>query len=190
LIGPTRRQVLGWALAVPGLGCQRKGPAAGSGAAPPAATAPPEAAARLGPAAYSALAAAVDRILPGEGGSREAGAIAFIDAQLGSRLLAPALPLFQQAGRMLDAYARRRHGADFAALQADQKDAILEELAHGRIPVKAFPQKEFFVLLHTLTLEGTLSDPVHGGNQGGVGWAAVGFVAPPLRHPAGGKHGG
>ena len=42
--------------------------------------------------------------------------------------------------------------------------------------------------LHTLVLEGFLSDPVHGGNDGMIGWRAVGFPEPHLRKP-GGLHG-
>ena len=44
------------------------------------------------------------------------------------------------------------------------------------------PEEAVFRALHTLTLEGYLSDPVHGGNDGETGWKAIGFSAPHLRH--------
>jgi gluconate 2-dehydrogenase gamma chain len=136
------------------------------------------------------LDAAAARILPSDDGpgAREAKVGRFIERQLEGdlRLLRPA---FDQLARLLDVWSRRSFKAGFAALPAAQQDAVLDQLAHGTIPVRGFPQAELFRALHTLALEGFLSDPVHGGNDGQVGWRAVGFPEPHLRKPGGPHHG-
>ena len=59
-----------------------------------------------------------------------------------------------------------------------------DAFARGQIPTKSYPQREVFLALHALTLEGFLSDPVHGGNANQAGWRAIRFAAPE-RHPHG-----
>jgi Gluconate 2-dehydrogenase subunit 3 len=135
------------------------------------------------------LEAAAARILPSEDGpgAREAKVGRFIDRQLqgGLERLRPA---FDQLARLLDLWSRKSFGKAFPALAPADQDLLLGQLARGEIPVRGFPQQAMFRGLHTLTLEGFLSDPVHGGNDGEVGWRAIGFPEPHLRKP-GGRHG-
>jgi hypothetical protein len=135
------------------------------------------------------LDAAAARILPSEDGpgAREAKVGRFIDRQLQGSLSA-LRPAFEQLARLLDLWSRKSFGKAFTALAPADQDAVLGQLARGEIPVRGFPQEAMFRGLHTLTLEGFLSDPVHGGNEGEVGWRSIGFPEPHLRRP-GGRHG-
>jgi len=114
--------------------------------------------------------------------------IAFIDAQLATPALAPAVQAIRALARLLDELARRRHGQAFAEAPAAAQDALLAGLSAGKLPVERFPQREAFKVLHTLTLEGFLCDPRHGGNADEVGWRAIGFAAPHLRFPGDPHH--
>ena len=76
----------------------------------------------------------------------------------------------------------KRFGKDFVELAHEQQDLILDNLARGRIPVRGVPQEALFRGLHSLTLEGFLCDPVHGGNDAEIGWRSIGFPTPHLRH--------
>ena len=135
------------------------------------------------------LEAAAARILPSDGGpgAREAKVGRFIARQL-EGALSPVRPAFEQLARLLDLWSQKSFGKGFTLLAAPDQDAVLGQLAQGQIPVRGFPQETMFRGLHTLTLEGFLSDPVHGGNDGEVGWRAIGFPEPHLRKP-GGAHG-
>ena len=72
-------------------------------------------------------------------------------------------PAFDQLARLLDLWSRKSSGQAFVALLPEGQDSVLEQLAHGQIPIRGFPQEAMFRALHTLVLEGFLSDPVHGG---------------------------
>ena len=172
---PSRRTLLRWSaltglsLALPGKGraaAEEAGASTGSLDAPTLRT----------------LDAATARILPsGDGpGAREAKVLRFIDLQVAGPLqrLRPALVA---GASVLDQWGRKRHALPFAEVEPAAQDRILGELSRGEIPAPGFPQREVFRLLHTLTLEGFLSDPVHGGNHQQVGWRALGFHAPHRR---------
>ena len=102
----------------------------------------------------------------------------------------------------LEAYAQELYGEGFAALAPDQQEQILRDLENG-IPENfagasiystmvsrmgtgqesaieeagnvAVGAEAFFQLLHSYTLAGFFSDPVHGGNRDMVGWKLIGF---------------
>jgi len=133
------------------------------------------------------LEAAASRILPSDDGpgAREAKAGRFIARQLEGSL-SSLRPAFEQLARLLDLWSRKSYGKGFAMLGAADQDAVLGQLARGQIPVLGLPQEALFRGLHTLTLEAFLSDPIHGGNEGEVGWRAIGFPEPHLRRPGGG----
>jgi hypothetical protein len=180
LARPSRRQVLGWtAMAAALAGCRatESPPPASPDAAPLAPPWPRN----LPDDAREVVAAMAERILPSDAGpgAREARVIDFIDAQLGTPELAALRPLVLAGARLVDRWAHTEHHARFVALDGAGKDAVLDALAHGRISVEpalaSFPQAGFFGLVHTLTVEGFLADPRHGGNADGVGWRAIGF---------------
>ena len=115
------------------------------------------------------LRAVAARILPsddGTPGAEEAGAVRFIDRALGTPYFAPALPVLRAGLAALDARARRlgaRRG--FAALDPARQVAELRRVE----------DTPFFETARTLVVTGTFSDPSHGGNANGAGWALVGL---------------
>jgi gluconate 2-dehydrogenase gamma chain len=141
--------------------------------------------------AFRALEAATARILPaGENfaGARDAHVMTFIDRQLAIAPFARLAPAMIALSRALDAQATGRGKPAFAALDVAEQDQVLEALSRGAWQGVQLPQRELFRVLHGLTIEGFLADPVHGGNQDGVGWKAIDFAEPPLRTPGAGGH--
>jgi gluconate 2-dehydrogenase gamma chain len=130
------------------------------------------------------LEAAAARILPSDDGpgAREAKVGRFLERQLAGDL-AELQPAFAQLARLIDLWAQKSSGMAFVALPAEAQDRILAQLAGGQIPARGLPQEVLFRALHGLVLEGFLSDPVHGGNDGMIGWHSIGFATPHLRRP-------
>jgi len=184
LTRPTRRQLLRWsalsglALAVLG-GKARASPARG-------ADEPEDGPLALEPAHHQILEAATWRILPSDQapGAREANVIRFLDRQLAGELRA-IRPAFSTCAALLDQWAQRQYaGKGYIDLDIDAQDRVLRDLSLGAIPAPGFPQREAFRALHTLTLEGYLSDPAHGGNVDMIGWRTLGIPAPHRRSAA------
>jgi gluconate 2-dehydrogenase gamma chain len=158
---------------------------------PPPTPSPPPAPRALEPAAYRAIEALADRILPADGdfpGARAAGAIDFIDRQLAIEPIAKLAPAVNALGVALDGAAKARGGRDFATLPAGVQDGLVEALATGKLG-SGLPEAPLFRALHGLVLEGFLGDPNHGGNRDQIGWRAVGFREPLLRVRGGAPHG-
>ncbi|MBK9072909.1 MAG: gluconate 2-dehydrogenase subunit 3 family protein [Myxococcales bacterium] len=153
--------------------------------ATPASTKPTKPIATLpwSPAVHASLAAACDTILPlgaasavGFPGATQAGVIDYIAKQLAQpplARLAPALIVFAAA---LDEFARAQGSLSFAQATPSVRQAAVNALATGTLPIK-LPQRPLFTVLRSLTLEGLLADPSHGGNRQGVGWTAIGLPA-------------
>jgi gluconate 2-dehydrogenase gamma chain len=185
----SRRQFLGVSAAL-WAGCKRPAPAGSGDAATPSASpapaapsAPPAARASLSAEEWTLLAAISERILPSnEGpGAREAGVIDFIDRQLATPAVHPlAEAVHQFAASMFD--WEKRRGTRFSALPEAEQDRALTALAAGKLDLDFDSQAAVFEFLHSLTLEGFLSDPAYGGNRGGIGWRAIGFASPAGAH--------
>jgi len=130
------------------------------------------------------LAAACDRIVPPDGhpGAVEAGAVVFIDRQLATRAKDD-LGFWRHGLLALDADARRRHGADFADLAADDQTAILRDIEAGRVDPADWngTAAAFFDRLVSWTMMGFYGDPRHGGNRERVSWRMLGVPDPPVR---------
>lgn len=102
----------------------------------------------------------------------------------------------------MESYAQQLYGAGFAELEPDQQDRILRDMEAGipdtfdgasiqntvvtqagagqetsiqKAGNTAVGAEAFFQLLHSYTLAGFFSDPVHGGNRDMVGWKLIGF---------------
>jgi gluconate 2-dehydrogenase gamma chain len=185
---PSRRHLLG-GLGSVGLlaaSCRRSAPGMAPDAAPP----PPRGRV-LSAQAWAVIEAVSARILPSDDGpgAREANVIAFIDAQLATPVLAPAAATLVLVAEVLDRVALAQDRTPFAKLGPDRQDALLGALGEGKLPIRRFPQREVFAALHSLTLEGFLSDPVYGGNRDMVGWRWVDFAEPGLRPPEPGNAG-
>jgi hypothetical protein len=123
------------------------------------------------------LRAVVARLIPSDErgpGALEAGAATYIDRALAGPL-AGSLEAYRGGLAALDRYARSSRAARFAALDPADQDALLSDLeanvATGFSPGAA----AFFNLLLTHTVQGTFSDPAHGGNVDFIGWRMLGY---------------
>ena len=143
-------------------------------------------AAQTPPTALSAdelkiLDAFADRLIPKDEngpGASECGAANYIDRVLAGQNAGEKTG-FTQGLAATDAYARKTHGAPFAELSADKRDAVLTAIDGGT--AEGFPNsRTFFTRIRRLTLEGTFSDPYYGGNRGFAGWDLIGYPGPRL----------
>ncbi len=143
-------------------------------------------AAQAAPTALSAdefkiVDAFADRLIPKDEngpGASECGAAIYIDRVLAG-FNASEKTGFRQGLASTDAYARTVHGAAFAELSADKRDAVLTAIEGGS--AEGFPtSRAFFTRIRRLTLEGTFSDPYYGGNKGFAGWDLIGYPGPRL----------
>ncbi len=123
------------------------------------------------------LRAVVARLIPSDErgpGALEAGAATYIDRAL-AEPLAGSLEAYRGGLAALDRYARSSRAARFAALDPADQDALLSDLeanvATGFSPGAA----AFFNLLLAHTVQGTFSDPAHGGNVDFIGWRMLGY---------------
>lgn len=151
---------------------------------------------------FAFITAAVARLIPDDErgpGALEAGVPEFIDRQMNTPYatgsnwymqgpfnpdlpeeLGYQLPLVpQQIYRLgladADGWSKKQYGKVFAALTADQQDMLLTAFEDGTAQFPQVPSKIFFSFLLQNTREGYFSDPIHGGNQGMVGWTLIGF---------------
>lgn len=146
-----------WALPAPAF-------ADAASAAADALRAPPARPEALSAAAFRTLEAVTARIVPSDTtpGAREAGAAWFIDRLVARWMRDMKAPLVGTLAAC-DAAAVAKGASTFSALAPDPQDAVIAAL-----PV---PQRR---LLIQLTCAGLLSNPIHGGNRGEVGWKLVG----------------
>jgi len=151
---------------------------------------------------FAFITAAVARLIPSDErgpGALEAGVPEFIDRQMNTpyatgsnwymqgpfnpdlpKELGYQLPLVpQQIYRLgladADTYSKQQHGKVFARLSGEQQDALLQAMESGSAEFSQLPAKVFFSFLLQNTREGFFSDPIHGGNQGMVGWKLINF---------------
>ena len=84
--------------------------------------------------------------------------------------------LYRAAIRAIDAHAAKQAGGKpFAALSAEDQDALLQKLEDGKIELDGADAKTFFQMLLMNTKEGMFSDPIYGGNRNMAGWKMIGF---------------
>ncbi|WP_064366260.1 gluconate 2-dehydrogenase subunit 3 family protein [Pantoea ananatis] len=151
---------------------------------------------------FAFIKAAVARLIPADErgpGALEAGVPEFIDRQMNTPYATGAnwymqgpfhpdvpkemgyqLPLVpQQIYRLgladADHYSQQQPGKVFAQLDAGQQDALLQAMESGKAGFRQLPANVFFSYLLQNTREGFFSDPIHGGNQGMVGWKLINF---------------
>jgi len=95
---------------------------------------------------------------------------------------------YVQGLKELNDRSRSGFGMSFHELSPDHQDRVLASLEEELPPeqsatvVMQLPTSEeglsFFRLLVLHTRQGFYSDPVYGGNRGGVGWRVIGFPGP------------
>lgn len=151
---------------------------------------------------FAFIKAAIDRLIPKDNlgpGALEAGVPEFIDRQMQTPYGVGAnwymqgpfhpdadssfgyqLPLKPQEVYRLgiaeaNGFARKKHGNLFRNLSHAQQEELLELMETGKADFAKLPSQAFFATLLQNTREGFFSDPVHGGNQGMIGWKLIGF---------------
>jgi gluconate 2-dehydrogenase gamma chain len=123
------------------------------------------------------LRAAVDRIIPPDDfpGAWEAGVGDYIAGQLEGDLQ-HLQRMYREGLAALDTEAVVETGTAFAALTAEQQDAVLRRIEAGSVQTHwPVPPTRFFSLLIQHTAEGYYSDPGNGGNRDKVAWQMIGF---------------
>jgi gluconate 2-dehydrogenase gamma chain len=123
------------------------------------------------------LEALVARLIPHDAngpGALEAGVARYIDGALGNALAAQR-PAYAAGLAALDAYARSRGGAPFAALPPARQDELIGDLEALRAPGFTPSSSAFFELVLGHTLEGMFGDPHYGGNRNFIGWELIGY---------------
>ncbi|MHC1479368.1 gluconate 2-dehydrogenase subunit 3 family protein [Frateuria aurantia] len=147
------------------------------------------------------VGAIFDRLIPADAlsiGAVDAGCVEFIDRQLAGDfgkaksmyMLGPFKSGLPEAGPQtqqtpaqryrigladLQDYLHRHGSKDFAALDAQAQDQMLQQLEAGAIEFAHTDAKAFFALLLQNVREGYFADPIYGGNKNMVGWKLVGF---------------
>ena len=95
------------------------------------------------------------------------GSAAVSGADFNAAVLGPTVGLrdrYRDGLASIQSTSRQMFSADFVALTAEQQDAVLAAI-----------DADFFTLLTEHTIEGTLCDPVYGGNKDRVGWTMIGY---------------
>ncbi len=146
--------------------------------------------------------AAIDRLIPEDElgpGALRAGVADFIDYQLGGsygraerwymegpwrdgsaaqgyQLRFTPAQLYRHCIPRVDDYCRDQfQGNAFHALSDKDREAVLERLSNGDVPLDIADNKTFFTILWQNTREGFFADPMYGGNRDFAGWRLAGF---------------
>jgi gluconate 2-dehydrogenase gamma chain len=103
--------------------------------------------------------------------------------QLGLQL--PLTPeQFCKAGiAAVDAACVRDRGAPFAALKQAEADAVLVDIADGRVTDERLSLTSWFnEIVYPLFVEACFADPMYGGNRNAVFWKMIGYPGLPANH--------
>lgn len=131
----------------------------------------------LAPGEGATLEAVVARLIPADErgpGALEAGAATYVDRALAGPL-AGSLEAYRNGLASLDRYAQSARGARFAALEASEQDALLRDVEANAAPGFGPGPAAFFNLVLAHVIQGTFSDPAHGGNADFIGWRLIGY---------------
>ncbi len=133
---------------------------------------------------WGVVEAATSRLVPSDDGlpgAREANVVGYIDRQLAEPHFAVFKREFEAGVSALELVAAAKFGARFLEVEPAQQDEVLTAIQAGEGSTGDFSAEHFFQVLLTLTLEGLLCDPVHGGNRNEAGWKLIGYVPGPPR---------
>ena len=117
------------------------------------------------------MVAVAEHIYPRDSspGAVDLGIEQFLGRHLGTDYYRRCLPPLRRATAALDAWAVEAGARDFVSSPHGQRCALVDRLASAQDSGLAGD----FADLVDLTLEGCFSDPVHGGNRLGQGWAIM-----------------
>lgn len=123
------------------------------------------------------LRAACARVLPSDDGpgAEETGVAEYVAHVLGEDRLSSFAPYFELGLAYLETLAQEQHGKGFTQCEPELQDQVMEAASKAEQPVF----QAFFRQMVSLSLEGFLGDPRHGGNRDGLGWRYVGYEPDP-----------
>ena len=130
------------------------------------------------------LDAMIGRLIPSDAsgpGAREAGALDYIDRELGGAL-AGSRELYRAGLLALDRYAGYARGAPFTRLPEREQDSVLFDLQTGGATGSGAgflgSSAAFFSTVRAHTWQATFGDPAYGGNRDFIGWDLIGYPGP------------
>ena len=130
------------------------------------------------------LDAMIGRLIPSDEagpGAREAGALDYIDRELGGAL-AGSRELYRAGLLALDRYAEYTRGTPFVELPEREQDSVLFDLQTGGATGSGAgflgSSAAFFNTVRAHTWQGTFGDPAYGGNRDFIGWDLIGYPGP------------
>jgi gluconate 2-dehydrogenase gamma chain len=141
---------------------------------------------RHGPLAdedVAVLTAMAARIMPTTStpGATEASAVSYILGAL-SGAYADLMARYRRGLHALEQYCVAEMGAPFARLGEDRQDAVLADLAAGKL-ADVGADGDFFQLVRAHVMEGMFCEPAYGGNRDMIGWRLVGFPGQRYGYP-------
>ena len=130
------------------------------------------------------LDAVIGRLIPSDEtgpGAREAGALDYIDRELGGAL-ASSRELYRAGLLALDRYAEYTRRAPFVELPEHEQDSVLFDLQTGGATGSGAgflgSSAAFFNTVRAHTWQATFGDPAYGGNRDFIGWDLIGYPGP------------
>jgi gluconate 2-dehydrogenase gamma chain len=117
---------------------------------------------------WQTLAAVQEHLFPGEShtpGAADVNAAAYLHFVLSDPEIDPAeAKLIHNGLTQLEALVRQRHGKGFIALSEAEREASLRQFE------KTTTGRHWITDILGYIFEALLTDPVYGGNPGGIGW--------------------
>jgi hypothetical protein len=126
--------------------------------------------------------ALVDTLLPATAsfpGALALGVMTFLERELVRPEMEGTRRSFLRGAPQLDKLSRAQVQRPFAMLAYDERLAVVQAMLAGDGRAPRFDPAAFVRRALALTLEGAFGDPAHGGNHGGAGWQALGYVMHP-----------
>jgi len=131
------------------------------------------------------VAAIADRVVPpdAEPGAGQAGALNYLDRQLGGPLK-KYRKAYREGLAALDRLSVAQYGKAFTGLAAADQDSLLSLLESGKAPAaewKPSQARAFFELVRDHTMQSFYGDPRHGGNREYTSWRMLGVPPASVR---------
>jgi gluconate 2-dehydrogenase gamma chain len=102
------------------------------------------------------------RIIPGNPGAKEAGAVIYIDRALAG-FFSPLQTFYREGIAEFDRLSRFRFGSGFLGLSESQQNEFLRSIEGSLGDERLGKLSQFFAVVYQHTLEGTFGDPSMGG---------------------------
>jgi gluconate 2-dehydrogenase gamma chain len=136
------------------------------------------------------IAAACERIFPSDTngpGAKEAGVVIYIDRQLAGPYGADKYRYTK--GAFVESVPEHGYQAKQNPRETYHDGIAMLGTNFDELPVEqqidklhSMEKTHFFQLLRAHTIEGMLSDPMHGGNAGLIGWQLIGYPGPRMSY--------